>query len=86
MQYILGQTLKEKYANTAIRFPEEYNSSFMWVKSTNRNRTIMSAYSQLQGMFKWSNKTNNELAKLNQELILPPFSDLNKQNIDKTIM
>lgn len=46
MHYVLGKTLYTKYADyQGFRFPNTYDHTFFHAKSTNVNRTIMSAYS-----------------------------------------
>jgi len=46
--YILGSIIKERYAHLL----NEYNTETLYVRSTNYNRTLMSALSQLYGIFK----------------------------------
>ena len=54
MHYILGQNLYKFYWNQLFAgtpFANTYNQSKFYVKSTNFNRTIESAFSQLLGIF-----------------------------------
>jgi hypothetical protein len=54
MHYILGQSLYKNYWNQlfgSTPYMNAYNQSKFYVKSTNFNRTIESAQSQLLGIF-----------------------------------
>ncbi|KAL4499352.1 hypothetical protein ABPG72_006938 [Tetrahymena utriculariae] len=70
MHYVLGVTLQQNYANR-LNFPQTYDHTFLYAKSTNVNRTIMSAYSQLAGMF----PLNKGLSVENtvEQFKIPPF-------------
>ena len=51
MHYILGRQLFSQYWDRLFGSVREYNQSKFFVKSTNVNRTIESAQSQLLGIF-----------------------------------
>lgn len=54
MQYVLGKIMYDKYWKPLFggtEYENIYNPNTIYVKSTNVNRTIMSAQSQLQGIF-----------------------------------
>jgi len=49
---ILGRRLYDRYVNTTGLIPSEYNSGRIYVRSTDVNRTILSAASNFVGFFK----------------------------------
>ena len=52
MHYLLGISIKRKYSE----FLNEYNPKEILIKSTDVNRTILSSYSTIQGLFNGSNE------------------------------
>ena len=60
-----------------------YNVSEIYIMSTNYNRTIMSAYSQLQGLFPPS--TGPELYNNQTDLAIPPCKNTNFSDIQKEL-
>ncbi|KAL4454537.1 hypothetical protein ABPG74_021742 [Tetrahymena malaccensis] len=79
MHYVLGVTLQQKYADS-LKFPQTYDHTFIYAKSTNVNRTIMSAYSQLAGMFPLNKGLSVE--NINNQFLIPPF-DPAPVNVDE---
>lgn len=60
MHYLLGISNKKQYYD----FLKEYNPNEILIRSTNVNRTILSAFSTLQGLF-----NNSNISTLNQKQI-----------------
>ena len=50
-QYLLGEDMRRSYIEDVSLLSSAYKSEEVYVRSTNVNRTIMSAYSQLMGLF-----------------------------------
>jgi lysosomal acid phosphatase len=50
-EFELGQHMREKYVNQTHLLPEHYTSNSMYVRSTDFNRTLMSAQSLLYGLY-----------------------------------
>ncbi|EAR98026.1 histidine phosphatase family (branch 2) protein (macronuclear) [Tetrahymena thermophila SB210] len=73
MHYVLGVTLQQNYAQS-LNFPDKYDHTFIYAKSTNVNRTIMSAYSQLAGMFPLNKGIDVE--NINTQFMVPPFTKI----------
>jgi hypothetical protein len=48
--YKLGEAIKKRYGASFL--PERYSSEDIWVTSTDRDRTYLSAQYQLMGMYK----------------------------------
>ncbi|CAD8181770.1 unnamed protein product [Paramecium pentaurelia] len=69
--YVLGQWLRKQYIETGFLDPY-FNETQIYIESSNTNRTIMSAYSNLQGMFP-QGPIVPEIAK---DLLLPPMADV----------
>src|SRR5690606_38198749 len=68
MHYILGMALRKDYPSLL----NNYNPSTIYAQSTDVNRTIMSAYSQLYGIY---NGTGPGLAPdYNASLAAPPYA------------
>jgi hypothetical protein len=70
--YLLGRRNRERYKDF---LDNTYSPSEVYVLSTDTNRTIMSAYSQLQGLF--SLNFGPKLRLNFTQLALPPVSDYN---------
>ena len=49
--YLLGLKRRKVYIEELEFLPKEYNSEFLYVESSDKNRTIMSASAQLLGMY-----------------------------------
>ncbi len=79
--YILGKVLAETYPHLLA----EYDASKLYVRSTNFNRTIMSALSQLSGIFEGKGPILTDAEVTGMDGILPPFSDsaLIQKQVDK---
>ena len=75
-QYLLGHYIRNKYPDLIINY-EKYNPKDIEVISTLRNRTIMSARAQLNGIF-----NNSKIKIKNQDKINigKPFYLINKIN------
>ena len=58
MHYLLGVSTKNKYSDFLSK---KYNPNEILVRSTDVNRTVISAYSTLQGLY--NNTTSNELTE-----------------------
>ena len=80
MHYLLGQLLREKYIVEQNLLDENYNQKQIYIRSTDYTRTIMSAQSQLLGIYGAGNVT-----KLTEKQIemSKPFMDL---TIDEQII
>jgi len=75
MHYILGMALRKDYPSLL----NSYNPSTIYAQSTDVNRTIMSAYSQLYGIY---NGTGPGLpADYNASLAAPPYASDSVQTI-----
>lgn len=70
MQYILGLHKRERYRDF---LPKEYDPKEIYVASTDVNRTIQSAFSQLQGMYPPS--TGKNLTQEQLKLAVPPLKN-----------
>jgi hypothetical protein len=68
--YLIGYRNKQRYKDFLSNY---FSTKEMYVISTNYNRTIMSAHSQLQGLF--PNGTGPELNDEQQKYALPPLPD-----------
>ena len=77
-QFTLGTQLREEYSYLV----PEYDPDNFYVRSTDLNRTIMSAESFLLGFFPFGSGPN--ISNLNSELDIPPYniSDTLKSNIE----
>jgi len=89
MHYLLGVSTKEKYKNF---LSEKYNPNEILIRSTDVNRTIVSAFSTLQGIYNSSTVdelTEKQIKKGNiqncnkSELINKKIQDLGNKMIDK---
>ena len=78
-QFNLGTQLREEYSNLV---PDYYDPDTFYVRSTDLNRTIMSAESFLLGFFPFESGPN--ITNLNPELDTPPYniSDTVKAKIE----
>ena len=68
-QYLLGYKMKTKYVDTGF-LDKNYNASQLLVYSTNVNRTIMSAQSQLFGIYPPG--TGPQILKSQSQIAIPP--------------
>ena len=69
--YLIGYRNRKNYMNF---LSNSFDPNEMYVISTNSNRTIMSAYSQLQGLY--PNGTGPELTLFQQATAFPPIDDV----------
>jgi hypothetical protein len=69
--YLIGYRNRKNYKNF---LSNSFDPKEMYIISTNYNRTIMSAYSQLQGLF--PNGTGPELSLFQQATAFPPIDDV----------
>lgn len=69
--YILGKALAEQYPHLL----GEYDASKLYVRSTNYNRTLMSAFSQLSGIFEGKGPDITAAQAASPDVMLPPFQD-----------
>ena len=72
--FLLGHELRNRYIINQTFLDKNYNSKQLYVISTDTNRTIMSAYSQLMGLYPPStgpnitdNQTDNAIPPINVE-------------------
>ena len=76
--YVLGQNLRKIYINDAKLLSIRYKPEELYVRSTDLNRTIVSAISQLYGLYPLMD--GPILPKgIRKNLILPPFMGLEKK-------
>ncbi|CAD8082516.1 unnamed protein product [Paramecium sonneborni] len=66
--YVLGQWLRKQYIDTGFLDPI-FNENQIYIESSNTNRTIMSAYSNLQGMY----PLGPIVPEISTDLLLPPM-------------
>jgi acid phosphatase len=78
MQFLAGAEFRSRYIQQQGLFPDVYNASYVYVRSTDVNRTIMSAQSQLMGFF--PNGPSLTSAEMAQRAI-PPFNNSNFNNV-----
>lgn len=73
--YVLGQWLRKRYIEDMKFLSDYYNETEIFIDSTDVNRTIMSAQSNLQGMYSIGKgpEINKNLA---HEYLLPPNVDV----------
>ena len=70
--FLLGKELRREYVNRLGFLSENYNSKELVVRSTYVNRTVVSALSQLSGLYPMG--TGPKISKkVKKELTLPPF-------------
>jgi lysosomal acid phosphatase len=50
-EYLLGRTLRQRYVETEHLLPETYRAGTLYVRSTDYDRTLMSAQSLLMGLY-----------------------------------
>ena len=74
--YNLGQVLRKIYIDDLHFLSEAYNPDEIYVRSTDVNRTIMSAMSQLYGLYPLGSGPNLPEG-LDPSLQLPPFAGIN---------
>ncbi|OMJ90891.1 hypothetical protein SteCoe_6653 [Stentor coeruleus] len=79
--YLLGTALRQKYINELKFLSPNYNQSEIYVFSSDRNRTIISAFSQMQGLYPPG--TGFQLRSQAMETIAQP--PINVKNLQKTI-
>jgi hypothetical protein len=76
MLYLLGARNREVYGNFLSK---NYDPNEIYVMSTDTNRTIMSAYSQLQGLYPPS--TGPYIPRDREEIAIPPVEVKDKEAI-----
>ncbi|CAD8150405.1 unnamed protein product [Paramecium octaurelia] len=69
-QYVLGKWLRQRYIIDNHLLSPQFNENEIYIESTDYNRTIMSAYSNLQGMY----PEGSELPNVTEDKLLPPNS------------
>ena len=88
MHYLLGVSIKEKYSDFLSK---NYNPNEILIRSTDVNRTILSAYSTLQGIYNFSTVDNlndkqikkGNISNLNNsELINQKIQELKNKSIE----
>lgn len=72
-QFLNGAEFRSRYVNSTSNIPGTYNASELYVRSTDVNRTIMSAESQMMGLF----PTGPNIASNMQYKAVPPFGSVN---------
>ena len=78
--YLLGYRNRKTYSNF---LSQSYDRNEIYVMSTDFNRTIMSAYSHLQGLYPPS--TGPLLNKNQTEVAIPPINDTNFESLIKEL-
>jgi acid phosphatase len=72
-QFLNGAEFRSRYVNSTSNIPGTYNASELYVRSTDVNRTIMSAESQMMGLF----PIGPNIASNMQYKAVPPFGSVN---------
>lgn len=72
--YVLGQLLRLEYIENLNFLTPTYNATELYVYSTNVNRTIISAMSQLLGLYPLGSGPDIP-TNMNYSLLLPPFNN-----------
>ena len=79
-RYLLGRYNRERYVEKFKFLSPQYNPSEIYIQSTNVNRTLQSAYSELLGLYPpdpnygGERLTSKQSKRLNMEGFgLPPF-------------
>ena len=71
-QYLNGAKLRKMYIEDAQFLPDQFDPKYFYVKSSDFNRTVMSAISQMQGLYPLEKglafSSNNE-----KQQAMPPF-------------
>ena len=83
MQYLLGRAMYDKYwvqLFNGTPYLQKYHPSQIYVRSTNLNRTIESAQSQLQGLLE--KLPVNELPVEQLKYSFPPYPNIEKYHED----
>ena len=73
--YVLGKALRTEYIDNLAFLSANYSENELYVYSTNVNRTIMSALSQLYGLYPLGSGPKVP-DNMNTSLLLPPFAGL----------
>lgn len=75
--------MRSKYIEKLSFLSPDYNSSEIFIQSTNVNRTIISAYSQLMGLYPHGN--GPEIPEgINKNLLFPPI-EINYANLNSSV-
>ena len=82
--FILGSNLRKHYKENLKFFPEHYNPEWINVRSTDVNRTLMSAESQLYGIFPLYTGPNIS-SNISNKLLLPPYKTLVSKHFIKKL-
>jgi len=85
MHYLLGKAVRYEYTQKygPDFLPTTYNSSLIYARSTDLNRTIMSAYAHLYGLFEGDGL--NLTSHVSTELTKPPFNKKLVDDITKSL-
>ena len=79
MHFLLGSELRQRYVLSQSVFDPEFNSTQIYVRSTDLNRTITSAQSQLMGLFPPPNGPT--VSDSMGDVAVPPISVQKEANI-----
>ena len=71
MHYLLGMRNRNRYIGTYHFLSEKYDSHELLIYSTAFNRTILSAYAQLQGLYPESYGLGDKLSEIQEEKAIP---------------
>ncbi|CAM6001540.1 unnamed protein product [Sphagnum balticum] len=72
--FLLGESLRQIYHDNLSFFPSNYESSQVYIRSSDVNRTIQSALSQLYGLFPLG--TGPNISDSVNNIAVPPIPDL----------
>ena len=71
--YLLGVKVRKRYREKYNFLSDQYNPQEIYIRSTDRNRTIESIYSYLQGLYpKYTGPNISEKVYNNKSIIFPP--------------
>ena len=83
MQYLLGLRNRKKYIEQEKFLPEKFDPHQMLIFTSSLNRTIVSCYSQLQGLYPQRVNLGKTLTKEQEEIAYPPIlNELKEKDAD----